>query len=42
MKGYKSMPEYKILNALISSKPAKESEKPKINFSNARIEKIRK
>ena len=42
IKGYKSMPEDKLLSALISSKPAEKSEKPKINFSKARIEKISK
>ena len=36
------MSEDKLLSALISSKPAKKSEAPKINFSKARIEKIRK
>ena len=36
------MPEDRLLSALISSKPAKKSEKPKRNFSKARIEKIRK
>ena len=42
IKGYKSMSEYRLLSALILSQPVKESEKPKINFSKARIEKIRK
>ena len=42
IKGSKSMPEDKLLSALISSKPAKKSKKPKINFSKVRIEKIRK
>ena len=42
IKGYRSMPEEKLLSVLISSKPAKKSEKPKINFSKARIEKIKK
>ena len=37
-KGYKSMSE----DALIPSKSVKKSKKPKINFSEARIEKIRK
>ena len=36
------MSEDKLLSALISSEPAKKSEKPKINFSKAIIEKIRK
>ena len=36
------MPEDKLLRALISSKPEKISKKPKINFSKARIEKIKK
>ena len=36
------MSEDELLSALISSKPVKKSEKPKINFSIARIEKIRK
>ena len=34
--------EDELLSALISSKPIKKSEKPKINFSKPRIEKIRK
>ena len=42
IKGYKSMTEDKLLSALISSKTVKKSEKPKENFSKARIEKIRK
>ena len=33
IKGYKSMPEDKLLSALISSKPEKKIDKPKINFS---------
>ena len=36
------MSEDELLSALISSKTVKESEKPKINFSKTRIEKIRK
>ena len=36
------MPEDELLSALISSKPVKKSEKPKVNFSKPRIEKIRK
>ena len=36
------MSEDELLSALISSKPVKKSEKQKINFSKARIEKIRK
>ena len=42
IKGYKSMSEERLLSTLISSKPVKKSEKPKINFSKASIEKIRK
>ena len=42
IKSYKSMSEDELLSALISSKPVKKSEKPKIKFSKARIEKIRK
>ena len=42
IKGYKSMSEDKLLSALISSEPAKKSEKPKIYFPKAIIEKIRK
>ena len=42
IKGYNSMPEDRLISALISSKPVKKSEKPKINFSKARIGKIRK
>ena len=48
IKNYESMSEDRLLSALISSKPVKKSEmnfddtKPKINFSKARIEKIRK
>ena len=38
IKDYKSMPEDRLLNALISSKAAKKGEKP--NFSKARIGKI--
>ena len=41
IKGYKSMPENRLLSALISSKPVK-SKKSKTNFSEAKIEKIRK
>ena len=36
------MSEDRLLSALISSKQVKKSKKPKINFSKARIEKIRK
>ena len=36
------MSEDERLSALISSKPVKKSEKPKINFSKPRTEKIRK
>ena len=42
IKGYKSMPEDELLSALTLSKPVEKSNKPKINFSKARIEKIRK
>ena len=42
IKGYKSMSEDELLSALILSKPVRKGEKPKINFSKARIEKIRK
>ena len=36
-KGYKSMSEDKLLSALTSSKPVRKGEKPKTNFSKARI-----
>ena len=36
------MSESRLLSALTSSKSVKKSKKPKINFSEARIEKIRK
>ena len=42
IKGYKSMSEDELLSALILSKPVRKGEKPKTNFSKARIEKIRK
>ena len=48
IKGYKSIPEDKLLSAIKASESLKESEKnfddtkPKINFSRSRIEKIRK
>ena len=42
VEGYKSMSEYELLGALTSSKPVRKGEKPKTNFSKARIEKIRK
>ena len=42
IKGYKSLSEDEILNALNSSKLAKKDKKTKANFSKARIEKIRK
>ena len=48
IKGYKSISEDELFSALISSKPVKTREKkfddtkPNINFSKARIEKIRK
>ena len=38
IKGYKSMPEDRLLDAIISSKPAEKSEKSK--FSKARIGEI--
>ena len=41
IKGYKSMCEDELLNALTSSKPVKKGKKLKTNFSKARIEKIR-
>ena len=37
IKGYKSMSEDKLLSALTSSKPVRKGEKPKTNFSKARI-----
>ena len=36
------MPEDELISALNSSKPVLKGEKPKTNFSKARIEKIRK
>ena len=36
------MSEDEILGALTLSKPVKKGEKPKTNFSKARIEKVRK
>ena len=42
IKGYKSMSEDELLSALISSKPVQKNEKPKINFSKAKIEEIKK
>ena len=42
IKDYKSMSEDRLLSALISSKPVKKREKPKINFSKEEIEKINK
>ena len=36
------MSEDRLLSALSSSKPVKKSEKPKMIFSKARMEKIRK
>ena len=36
------MSEDELLSALTSSKPVRKGEKPKTNFSKARIEKIRK
>ena len=41
IKGYKSMAEDRLLSAIKASESLKESEKPKTNFSKARIEKIR-
>ena len=42
IKGYKSMSEDELLNAVNSSKPVKKGKKPKTDFPKARIEKIRK
>ena len=42
IKGYKSLSEDELLTPLTLSKSLKKDEKPKINFSKARIEKIRK
>ena len=42
VKGYKSMSEDEVLGALTLSNPVKKNEQPKINFSEARIEKVRK
>ena len=42
IKGYQSMSKDELLRALTLSKPVKKSEKPKANFSKARIEKVRK
>ena len=48
IKGYKGMPKNRLLSALKASESLKENEKssddakPKINFSEPRIEKIRK
>ena len=42
IKGYKSISGDRLLSALTSSKSVKKSKKPEINFSKARIEKIRK
>ena len=48
IKGYKTISEDELLNALNAPEPLKESEKsfhnakPKIKFSKPRIEKIRK
>ena len=41
IKGYKSMSEDELLSALTSSKPLGKGEKPKTNFSKARIGNIR-
>ena len=42
IKGYKIMSEDELLSYLTLSKPVKKGKKLKTNFSNARIEKIRK
>ena len=42
IKGCKSMSEDELLGALTLLKPVKKGEKPKTNFSKARIEKVRK
>ena len=42
IKGYKSMSEDELLGALTLSKPVKTSEKPKTNFSKARIQNVTK
>ena len=42
IKGYKSLSEDELLRALTYSRPVKKGEKPKANFSKARMEKIRK
>ena len=42
IKGYKSMSDDELLSGLASSKPLRKDEKPKTNFSKARIEMIRK
>ena len=42
IKGYKSMSEDELLGALTLSKPVRKGKKLKTNFSEARIEKIRK
>ena len=42
IKCYKSMSEDDLLGALTLSKPVSKGEKPKTNFSEARIENIRK
>ena len=42
IKSYESMSEDRVLSALMLLKPVKKSEKPKINFSKERMEKIRK
>ena len=41
VKGYKSMSEDKLLGALTLSKPVKKGEKPKTNFSKAKLAKIK-
>ena len=42
IKGYKGMSEDELLGALTSSKPVRKGEKPKTNFSEAKIDKFRK
>ena len=42
IKGYKSMSEDELLSDFTSSKSVKICKKPKTNFSNARIEEIKK
>ena len=42
IKGYKSISEDELLDALTSSKPVRKGKKPETYFSKARKEKIRK